>query len=150
MFPRTRSTRESYTGCSRSEVSVSVRKHEPTRSLWPPLSLAAILALAAGMAFAQLPPPPAAKPSASSAQAPPPAAPALRITTRLVQVGVVVHDKNGPVANLTKDDFTILDRGKPQPISVFSVTVTGAVAAPAVGPLPQNTFSDLPRSCCTT
>src|SRR5712692_3006475 len=59
------------------------------------------------------------------AQTPPPAKqepPVLRVTTHLVQVSVIVQDKKGePVAGLTKDDFSILDRGQPQTISTFSV-----------------------------
>ena len=50
-----------------------------------------------------------------------PQPPTISVSTRLVQVGVIVRDKNGPVADLTKDDFVVLDRGKPQKISVFSV-----------------------------
>jgi VWFA-related protein len=46
----------------------------------------------------------------------------LRVNTHLVQIDVVVRDKNGPVAGLTKEDFTILDSGKPQRIDVFSVS----------------------------
>ena len=49
-----------------------------------------------------------------------PQTPQIRVATRLVEVGVIVRDKNGAVANLTKDDFTVLDRGKPQKISIFS------------------------------
>jgi VWFA-related protein len=51
----------------------------------------------------------------------PPAAPTFRAGTKLVQVDVVVRDKKGPVAGLTKGDFTVLDDGKPQEIAVFSV-----------------------------
>jgi VWFA-related protein len=48
----------------------------------------------------------------------------LRVTTRLVQVSVVAHDRDGnPVRDLTRDDFTLTDNGRPQPISVFSVQV---------------------------
>ncbi len=43
------------------------------------------------------------------------------VNTQLVEVDVVARGKHGPVANLTKDDFTILDNGKPQQIAVFSV-----------------------------
>jgi VWFA-related protein len=78
----------------------------------------------------------------SSQNAPP--APAISVSTRLVQIGVIARDKNGPVADLTKDDFVVLDRGKPQKISVFSVESTQSAAQPAL-PLPQNTFSDLPQ-----
>jgi hypothetical protein len=45
--------------------------------------------------------------------------PTFQAGTRLVEVEVVVGNKNGPVAGLTKDDFTILDQGKPQRIDVF-------------------------------
>jgi len=48
--------------------------------------------------------------------------PVLRVTTRLVQVNVVVHDKSGqPVGGLTKDDFTLYEKGKQHKIAFFSV-----------------------------
>jgi VWFA-related protein len=46
----------------------------------------------------------------------------IRVNTRLVEVGVVVRDKNGPVSGLTKDDFSVFDNGKPQRVEVFSVS----------------------------
>src|SRR5580658_4475076 len=66
--------------------------------------------------------------------------PAISVSTRLVQVGVIARDKNGAVADLTKDDFVVLDRGKPQKISVFSVESSQSTSQPAQL-LPQNTFS---------
>src|ERR1700720_590187 len=80
--------------------------------------------------------------SASAQDSPQP--PAISVSTRLVQVGVIARDKNGPVADLTKDDFVVLDRGKPQKISVFSVESSQSAPRTAQ-PLPQNTFSDLPQ-----
>jgi VWFA-related protein len=74
-----------------------------------------------------------------------PQAPAISVSTRLVQVGVIARDKNGPVADLTKDDFVVLDRGKPQKISVFSIESSESAVRPAQ-PLPQNMFSDLPEN----
>ena len=68
----------------------------------------------------------------------------IQVHTRLVQVDVIVRDKTGPIANLTKDDFVLFDQGKPQKIGVFSVESTESAAQPAQ-PLPQNTFSDLPQ-----
>jgi VWFA-related protein len=46
----------------------------------------------------------------------------IRINTRLVEVDVVVRDKNGPVTGLRKDDFTLLDNGKTQRVDVFSAS----------------------------
>jgi VWFA-related protein len=70
--------------------------------------------------------------------------PQIRVSTRLVEVGVIVRDKNGPVANLTKNDFVVLDRGKPQQISAFSINSAQAVPK-SPQPLLPNTFSDVPR-----
>jgi VWFA-related protein len=58
-----------------------------------------------------------------------------RVNTQLVEVDVVVDGRGGPAANLTKNDFTILDNGKPQEISIFSMQSSaaarnGAKAAP--------------------
>ena len=39
--------------------------------------------------------------------------------TRLVEVEVVVRDRSGPVKGLSKDEFTLLDEGKPQRIAIF-------------------------------
>lgn len=73
-----------------------------------------------------------------------PQLPKIRVSTRLVQVDVIARDKNGPVADLTKHDFVVLDRGKPREISLFSVE-TGNTEDHPLAPLPRNTFSDLPQ-----
>jgi hypothetical protein len=72
-------------------------------------------------------------------------APNIRVSTRLVQIGIIVRDKNGPVVDLTKDDFAVLDRGRPQKISIFARESVEA-ASPTTQPLPANTFSDLPQA----
>ncbi|HLJ51466.1 MAG TPA: VWA domain-containing protein [Bryobacteraceae bacterium] len=66
--------------------------------------------------------------------------PTFRTSTRLVQINVVVRDKNGPVPDLAQGDFTITDRGKRREISVFSITRLGPQANAAA--LPPNTFSN--------
>ncbi|HTW65794.1 MAG TPA: VWA domain-containing protein [Bryobacteraceae bacterium] len=69
--------------------------------------------------------------------------PTFRTSTRLVEVNVVVHDKNGPVGDLTKDDFIVTDRGKPRAITLFSRLAahkTGDTPA-----LPAGVFSNRPR-----
>jgi VWFA-related protein len=76
----------------------------------------AIFILAAGrIAFAQtLPPkPPDVQKPAS--------APALRISVRLIQVNVIAEDSGGqPIRDLKKEEFTILEQGQPQQISLFA------------------------------
>lgn len=74
-----------------------------------------------------------------------PQTPQIRVSTRLVEVGVIVRDKNGPLANLSKGDFTILDGGKPRAISIFSTDAALAAQQPPERALPQNTFSDVPH-----
>lgn len=71
-------------------------------------------------------------------------APEIHVATRLVQIGVTVHDKSGPVADLTQADFTIYDHGKARPIGFFSVASSTSNTS-AADSLPQNTFSDLPK-----
>ena len=61
---------------------------------------------------------------------------AIKIEVNLVLVPVVVKDSNGnPVSGLKKEDFQLLDNGKPQSISTFSVetaeTRAGSAAATA-------------------
>jgi VWFA-related protein len=71
--------------------------------------------------------------------------PVLRTSTHLVQVNVIVQDKNGQaVTDLTKDDFVVKDRGQAQEIGLFSVDATNqAVQSREV--LPRNIFSDEPK-----
>lgn len=76
-----------------------------------------------------------------------PAPPMVRVTTRLVQVNVVVQDKKGqPATDLTKDDFAIFDGGKEQKISTFSMegSLLPPAAAPAAKkpPLAPNIFTN--------
>ena len=66
----------------------------------------------------------------------------LRSTTRMVQVNVVVLDKQGrPVAGLAKEDFIVRDNGKPQEIAAFSVESKDKPYTPAA-PLPPNVFTN--------
>jgi len=68
--------------------------------------------------------------------------PALRVSTHLVQVNVIVEDKKGElVTGLTKDDFTIFDDGQQQTIGLFSAESTGTLPE-ASQPLPPDTYSN--------
>ncbi|HEV2688522.1 MAG TPA: VWA domain-containing protein [Bryobacteraceae bacterium] len=81
-------------------------------------------------------------------QAQPANQPTIRVTTRLVQVSVLVHDKKGPVSDLKKEGFSLFDRGKEQKIAVFSVD---SIDAPPKGwpPVPPNLFSNRMRRADT-
>src|SRR4051812_28952169 len=59
----------------------------------------------------------------------------IEVTTRLVQINVVVRGKNGPVTGLTKENFTVLDNGKPQRIDIFSATDSRNRKQTSVGPI---------------
>jgi VWFA-related protein len=74
-------------------------------------------------------------------------APTFSTATKLVEVDVVARHGEGPATGLTKEDFTLLDNGKPQKISFFSVKSQAAGAAvPASGsvsaPLPAGAVSN--------
>ncbi len=72
----------------------------------------------------------------------------IRIKTDLVQVRAVVTDKRGQVVdNLKQDDFEVLENGRPQPVSFFSVVRIGSEPAstatnqkPGVVPNQTNEF----------
>jgi VWFA-related protein len=71
-----------------------------------------------------------------------PTTPAVRVNTRMVQVNVIVHDRNGkPVSGLRKSDFQMFDQGQPQTISYFSEQ-TSRVTAPAAAVPATNVFSN--------
>ena len=53
--------------------------------------------------------------------------PVIRVTTRLVEVSAVVHDRQGrPVRDLKMGDFEIIDNGKKQNIGLFRLEQTHA------------------------
>lgn len=70
--------------------------------------------------------------SAAAFQPPDPPPTIFHAGTRLVEVEVVVRGKRvgftagRPVTGLTKDDFTVLDQGKPQRIDVFRAGTASA------------------------
>src|ERR1035438_340425 len=80
----------------------------------------------------------------------PPSAPqsgdaVIRTTTHLVQVGVIVKDKNGkPVTGLTRKDFTIIDGGQEQKIQLFSVETNTPPAGKDAPKLPPGTLTNRP------
>jgi VWFA-related protein len=79
---------------------------------------------------------------AAPAQAPSDQPVVLHSSTRLVQISVVVHDRKGqPVPDLKKEEFSLIEKGTPQNISVFSVDSTAR--RPTVAPtLPPHNFTN--------
>src|SRR5581483_908887 len=72
----------------------------------------------------------------------------LKTITRLVVVDVVATDKNGPVKNLERSDFTILEDGKEQQIRVFNFQQPHQTPASALQPehkLPENVYTNYPK-----
>lgn len=90
-------------------------RREWVRNFGMQFAIAIFILAAYGIAFAQtLPPkPPDLQKPAS--------APALRISVRLIQVNVIAEDSDGqPIRDLTKENFTILEQGQPQQITLFA------------------------------
>jgi len=67
-----------------------------------------------------------------------PVSPALRVESDLVEVTAVVRDRNGrTVAGLTREDFQVLDQGKPQEIIHFALETSGSLRPAAPGSTPR-------------
>lgn len=64
-----------------------------------------------------------------------------RADSRLVEINVVVRDKNGPVTGLTGSDFALFDRGREQKIASFLMS---NIHAPVRPPLAPNIFVNRP------
>ena len=71
----------------------------------------------------------------------------LKMVTRLVVVDVVATDKNGAVADLKRDDFSVFEGGKEQKVRMFSFqqpaqNASGVLVAPR---LPENVYTNISR-----
>lgn len=86
----------------------------------------------------------------ASAQVPAQTSATFSVGTKLVEVAVVARDKRGPALGLLKDDFTLLDSGKPQDIAFFSVRAFRSLAAARTlstsAPLPPGVVSNRPNT----
>jgi VWFA-related protein len=111
-------------------------KSHPKRTA--PVAGALLTLFAAVFAFGQ---------SAPQKSPPAPTVPSgdvVRVTARLVQVSVTAQDKFGkPVTDLTQDDFTVLDQGATQKISIFTPPIGPSAISTANVSKPGNDFSNL-------
>jgi len=75
--------------------------------------------------------------------------PVIRVTSHLVQINVLVHEKHGEAArDLTRDDFSLLDDNRSRPLSVFAVST--AAPADAAAPAPNAASNRDPRPATAT
>jgi VWFA-related protein len=89
----------------------------------------------AASGFAQAPP-------VAAATAPVQQGPAIRSTTRLIQVSVIVQNHRGePITGLKPEDFSVFDDKQEQKIAFFIAEAPGPVSAPA-NPLPPGVFTN--------
>ena len=106
-------------------------------------TLCATLGFAAAM-MAQTPPTPDAAANPNEPHT------VLRTTVRRVVLDVVVTDSKGaPVSGLTKNEFKVMEDGKPQTVLSFDPTgFTNSMdyVPPALPPQPANTFMNLPST----
>jgi VWFA-related protein len=66
----------------------------------------------------------------------------LRVTTRLVQISVIVDDKHGnPITGLAKEDFVLLDDKELQEIQFFAKQ-SNRPTNQSLAPLPTDTFTN--------
>jgi VWFA-related protein len=72
--------------------------------------------------------------------------PVIRVTTRLIQLSVVVHDRHGKsITGLKKEDFIVLDNHEPQQIAFFSATGPTQNPRPSLLPIPPNFYTNRPE-----
>lgn len=101
----------------------------------------------AGLIFSVLLPLTAYSQEDNSSQKGTRAKPVIKSTTRLVVVDVVALDSKGtPVSDLRSQDFTLLEDGRPQEISIFNFQQPNQSPVEAAVRLPANVFTNVPAS----
>lgn len=70
--------------------------------------------------------------------------PTIRANTRMILISVIATDKSEPVTNLTAQDFSVLEDGKPQKIAAFAFEKPTLSEQKAASPLPPNVYTNRP------
>lgn len=125
-------------------------KSQTSTAATPAADGSVVLASSGSLASSPVPQP--AGTHAAQAENTPAGVPVFQTTTRLVQLDIVASDKNGrPIQDLRKEDFVVLQDGRPQPVHVFEAhigtepTAEKPEAAAAQSPEEAaNTYSNLP------
>jgi VWFA-related protein len=71
--------------------------------------------------------------------------PTIRANTRMILVSVVATDKSGPVTDLTSQDFSVLEDGKPQKMAAFAFEHPALTEQKAETPLPSGVYTNRPN-----
>jgi VWFA-related protein len=75
----------------------------------------------------------------------------LKLTSRLVDVGIVAWDKKGhPVKDLKQEDIEVYDNGRKQDLRFFTQSSTDGTAVPAADSGPNRSFSNRAPDAVTT
>jgi len=86
------------------------------------VAAAALIVVTPGLPQSTSQQPPAPQTTSSQQTTAAPQAPAVRVSTRLVQVNVIAQDGDGkPILDLKKEDFQVTDQGHPQRVEFFSL-----------------------------
>jgi len=87
----------------------------------------------------------AVSPQSQNAQNSAPSVPTLKTSVRLVVVDVVVTNGKGePVPGLKKEDFEVVEDGKPQTISVFQEHKSAPTTEFKLPPMPPHVYTNFP------
>jgi VWFA-related protein len=109
-----------------SSISESPAAHESATSPQPPAE--PVIPEVSMMPAASLPDQPALQPQSTDSGY------SLKVTSRLVDVGLVAYDKKGrPVTDLKEGDFEVYDNGQKQEIRSFGLTTNAPIPAPEPG-----------------
>ena len=70
--------------------------------------------------------------------------PTIRANTRMILLSVIATDKSGPVTDLTANEFSVLENGKPQKLASFAFEQPTLTQQKVEKPLPPNVYTNRP------
>ena len=70
--------------------------------------------------------------------------PTIRANTRMILLSVIATDKSGPVTDLTANEFSVLENGRPQKLATFAFEQPTLTEQKVEKPLPPNVYTNRP------